>query len=157
MEVLMIWVPQKIRSQRMTATFVVITAFIALGFLTFCTGCQTISTYDQLSYEKVTACKAEVLNLMGKATTPYPEHKDEIEAVSLDVAKAQEYDRNRPLNKITVAMWELIRDPNRNTSAGFFRLWKAKVTLHQGFIDEKKIQVGQAFDQLAQLESGKIR
>ena len=119
--------------------------------------CATISTYDALAYEKVTACKAEVLNVMSKATTSYEDHRAEVEAVSLDVAKAQEYDRNRPLNQITVSMWELIRDPARDTSAGFFKLWKAKGTLHQGYIDEKKIQVGQAFDQIAQLESGKLR
>jgi hypothetical protein len=136
---------------------VVSAAVIAGIVLHVTTGCSTIATYDQLAYEKVTSCKAEVLNLMSKATTPYADNKDEIEQVSLDVAKAYEYDCSRPLNRITISMWDLIRDPNRDTSAGFFRIWKQKSVLHQAFIDQKKIQVGQAFDQISQLEAGKIK
>ena len=132
-----------------------IAAGIAIALVTG--GCATISTYDEKSYEKVTACKAEVLNLMNKATTPYDSNKEEIEVVFLDVNKAYQYDKNRPLNKITIAMWDLIRDPNRDTYAGFLVIWKEKSTLHQGFIDEKKAQVGEAFDQISGLESGKIR
>ena len=120
-------------------------------------GCATISTYDEKSYEKITACKAEVLSLMNKATTPFAYNVDEIAAVRLDINKAYQYDRNRPLNRITVEMWNLLRDPLRDTYAGFFEIWEKKGTLHQAFIDEKKIQIGEAFDQMAQLESGKIR
>ena len=127
------------------------------GLVCMVTACATISTYDEKAYEKVTACKAEVLNLMNKATTSYDSNKDEIEAVFLDVNKAYQYDKQRPLNRITIAMWDLIRDPKRDTYAGFLVIWKEKSTLHQGFIEEKKIQIGAAFDQISGLESGKIR
>ena len=90
------------------------------------------STYDQLSYEKVTASKAEVLNLMTKAIMPYDDNKAAIEEVFLDVNKAYQYDKQRPLNRITIAMWDLIRDPNRDTYAGFLVIWKQKGMLAVG-------------------------
>jgi hypothetical protein len=34
-------------------------------------------------------------------------------------------------------------------------MWKAKGSLSTTFVDEKKIQIGKAFDQIIALESGK--
>jgi hypothetical protein len=118
--------------------------------------CETIATYDAESYKQVTACKAEVLHLMTKANTSYDSHLAEIETVFLDVNKAYQYDYSRPLNTITVQMWNLLRDPNRDTYAGFLKMWKKRGTLPQGYIDQEQIVVGYAFDRIAQLESGKV-
>lgn len=120
-------------------------------------GCATIATYDQKSYEQLTACQAEVLHLMGKATTPYVSNSSEIEKVFVDVNKAFRYDENRPLNLISVEMWSLLRDPNKDTYAGFLKMWKKRGTLPQGYIDQEQTVVGYAFGRMAQLESGKIR
>jgi hypothetical protein len=131
--------------------------WLAIPTALFLIGCQTISNYDAEAYKQVTACKAEVLNVMSKAITPYADNSAEIERVSLTVAKAYEYDMGRTLNSTTIQMWDIIRDPNRSTSAGFFRLWKAKGTLSPGFIKQAKLVVGAAYDQLSGLESGKLR
>lgn len=131
--------------------------WLALPCALFLIGCATISTYDAEAYKQVTGAKAEVLNLMSKATTPYSANTQEIERVSLVVAKAYEYDMGRTLNQTTIQMWDIIRDPNRSTSGGFFRFWKQRGTLSPAFINQAKIVVGAAYDQLSGLESGKLR
>ncbi len=94
---------------------------------------------------------------MDKATSGYDEHQKEIEALVNELDKAYEYDRGRQLNKITVAQWDILRDPNRNLVGGFLKIWKAKGSLSATFIAEKKKQIGDAFDQIIQLESGKLK
>ena len=69
---------------------------LLLGWLLLA-GCSTIATYDQVAYEKATDAKAEALALMDKATGSYSAHQQEIEAVSLTLNKAYEYDRGRAL------------------------------------------------------------
>ena len=77
--------------------------------------------------------------------------------MAIELDKAYEYDRGRALNKITVAQWDILRDPNRNLVGGFLKLWKAKGSLSAVFVAEKKKQIGDAFDQIIQLESGKTK
>jgi hypothetical protein len=120
-------------------------------------GCASISTYDAEAYKQQTSCLADILKLMDRATTPYESHLDQINAVVLNVERAYQYDLNRPLNKTTVVMWDLIRDPAHNTYAGFLKLWQEKGTLSPVYITEKKKQIAVAFDQMTQLESGKIK
>ena len=94
---------------------------------------------------------------MSKATSDYQAHEKEVEALSNQLDKAYEYDRGRQSNQITVTQWDILRDPNRNLVGGFFKLWKEKGKFGAAFLAEKKKQVGDAFDQIIQLESGKRR
>ena len=119
--------------------------------------CSTISTYDQAAYGHATSAKVDTLTLMDKAAGSWNDHQKEIAALTNQLDKAYEYDRGRPLNKITVAQWEILRDPNRELIGGFLRIWEVKGSLSQTFITEKKAQVADAFDQIIQLESGKLR
>ena len=120
-------------------------------------GCTLIARYDRVAYEHATSAKVDTLALMGKAIGSYNEHEKEVEALILELDKAYEYDRGRQLNKITVAQWDLLRDPDRNLVGGFLKMWKAKGTLSVTFVAEKRKQIGDAFDQIIQLESGKPR
>jgi hypothetical protein len=117
--------------------------------------CALIAHYDQVAYEHATSAKVDTLALMDKATGSYDEHQKEIEALVTELNKAYEYDRGRSLNKITIAQWDVLRDPNRNLVGGFLKMWKAKGSLSATFIAEKKLQIGDAFDQIIALESGK--
>jgi hypothetical protein len=119
--------------------------------------CATISPQDLKSLDNLAWCKSEALFLMNKATTPYSSNTAVIEKVFVDVNHAYDYDVNRPLNLITVEMWNLLRDPNRDTYAGFLAMWKKRGTLPQGYIDQQKLTTGYAFDRMMQLESGKIK
>ena len=117
--------------------------------------CSLIAQYDRVAYEHATNAKVDTLALMDKATGSYSDHQKEIEVLVIELNKAYEYDRGRALNKLTVAQWDILRDPNGNLVGGFLRLWKAKGSLSSTFISEKKLQIGKAFDQIIALESGK--
>jgi hypothetical protein len=119
--------------------------------------CSVIAHYDRVAYEHATSAKVDTLALIDKATGSYDERQKEIEALVTELNKAYEYDRGRQLNKITVAQWDILRDPNRNLVGGFLKMWKAKGTLSATFIAEKKRQIADAFDQIIQLESGKLK
>lgn len=119
--------------------------------------CSTISTYDQAAYEHATSAKVDTLALMDKATESYSAHEKEIIAVQTELDKAYEYDVGRPLNKITVMQWAILRDPERNLVGGFLKMWKSKGSVGATFITEKKKQIGEAFDQIIGLESGKLK
>ena len=117
--------------------------------------CSTIATFDQVAYDKATGAKAEALALMDKATGSYSSHITEIEAVSLTIDKAYEYDRGRPQNTVTVQQWEILRDPNKNLFGGFIHRWHEKGSLKTDYITEKKKDIAEAFDQITGLEIGK--
>jgi len=129
----------------------------AIGLCCFflATACTTIATFDQVAYDKATGAKAEALALMDKATNSYGAHLKEIDAVSLTIDKAYEYDRGRALNSITVQQWQILRDPNRNLFGGFLRRWREKGSLRPDYIAEKKPDIAEAFDQITGLEIGK--
>jgi len=119
--------------------------------------CSLIAPYDQAAYDKATSAKAEVIALMDKASGSYASHQKEIEEVSLDVDKAYEYDRGRASNSETIKQWELLRDPKGHLFGGFLRRWHDKDALNQDYINEKKPDIADAFDQIIGLERGKRR
>ena len=131
--------------------------FVAVSALALLSACSLIAHYDQVAYEHATSAKVDTLALMDKATGSYDDHQKEIDALIIELNKAYEYDRGRSLNKITVAQWDVLRDPNRNLVGGFLKMWKAKGSLSTTFIAEKKLQITDAFDQIIALESGKPR
>jgi hypothetical protein len=130
---------------------------IALAVCFVLAGCTLIAPYDRAAYEHATNAKVDTLALMSKATGTYDEHEKEVEALVRQLDKAYEYDRGRQLNQVTAAQWDVLRDPDRDLVGGFLKMWKAKGTLSATFIAEKKKQVGGAFDQIIQLESGKLK
>lgn len=120
-------------------------------------GCKTISGYDQYAYAQGTALKVDALNLMDKATANFASQQAGIDDITTRIEKAYEYEKHRPKNVITVKMWELLKDPDRNLFGGFLKRWKEKDTLPTTFINEARIQVGEAFDMIVELESQKIK
>src|SRR5215469_2948805 len=112
--------------------------FAVPAFLLALTACSTIAPYDQAAYEHATSTKAEVLLLMDRATTPYSQNTDKIDAVILDLNKAYEYDKGRLKNQITVQLWTKLLSPNANLFGGFIRYWKSRGELHPAYIQEKK-------------------
>lgn len=119
------------------------------------TGCSTIATFDKTAYDKATGAKAEALALIDTATEPYATRSRQAEAALLAVDKAYEYDRGRTLNKVTLKQWEILRNPKGNLFGGFVRRWKEKGALQAAYVEEKKPDIAEAFDQIIQLERGK--
>jgi len=133
--------------------FAQLSVFVCL----FMAACRTISTYDQAAYEHATSAKVDALTLMDKATDSYSSHAKEIEALNLSLQKAYEYDKGRPLNQITMALWDKLLDPNRDLLGGFLREWKSDGPLLPKYVKNKKKQIGEGFDVIVGLESGKIK
>jgi len=119
--------------------------------------CASISPFNPKAYENATSLKVESLALMEHATAPYSEHQAEVEALTTDLQKAYEYAKGLPKNEISIAQWRILLDSERNLLGGFLKRWADKGTLSQAFVDDEKKQIGDAFDAIIGLESGKIK
>ncbi len=131
--------------------------FAYMWLMLLLSACATTAFYDQAAYQQAVNLKVEALALMDKATEAYAAHQANIEEILLRIEKAYEYDRGRKMNQISVQMWENLKNPDKNLLGGFLKRWKEKNLLRRAFIDEAKKLVGEAFDQIIQLESGKIK
>lgn len=117
----------------------------------------TISTFDQTAYMQVTSLKVDALNLMDKATESYTAHESEVKTIQLAIDKAIEYDKHRPHNEITVNMWTILNNPEGHLFGGFLVKWKKEGKCNEVYIVDKKKQIGNSFDQIAELESKKMK
>jgi hypothetical protein len=118
--------------------------------------CVTTAPYDQFVYKESTSLKVDALKLMDKAEKPFATQEKEIEKLNDQLDKLYEYEVHRKKNQLRIQMWDLLRNPEKNLLGGFLSRWKKEGQLGTTFISEAKIIVGRAFDQLAELESGKI-
>ena len=130
---------------------------VLAAVLIFLGSCKTISVFDQYAYAQATALKVDALNMMDKATETYASQQAAIEAVNTQIEKVYEYEKHRQQNTITIKMWELLKNPDKNLYGGFIKRWKDRSTLNAEFIREAKIQIAQAFDMIAELEGEKIK
>ena len=113
--------------------------------------------FDQAAYEHATSLKVDTLVVMSKATESYANHSREVADLQISLDKAYEYDRNRPLNIVTITLWDKLRNPEGDLLGGFLREWKEDGPLLPKYVSAKKKQVAEAFNVIIQLESGKIR
>lgn len=119
--------------------------------------CNSLKTavYDQYSYQKTVEIKVEASNLIDKATTPYTDHLKNIGELGLEIQKIIEYEKNKPNNDITYAMWQVLGNKDKNLLVGFFKRWKEKGQLNAVFVEEAKAQIMEAMDLLIQYETKK--
>jgi len=120
-------------------------------------GCATISNFDQYAYTQATSIKVDAINTMDFATDNYNNHAQEVAKVQTEMQKIYEYEKNRPKNSITTKMWEKMIDTSGHLYGGFLGYWKSKGKLSPAFIDNEKDLIASSFDQIAQLESKKIK
>ena len=132
-----------------------IIAIIGWGLLL--AGCATISKFDQYAYTQATSLKVDVLSVMGHATESYPLHQAEAATLKTSLDKMYEYEKNRPKNAITEKMWSVLTDSTGHLYGGFVKRWEKEDKLDTAFIRISKELVGQSFDQISQLESGKVK
>ncbi|MBL0736751.1 hypothetical protein JI750_07645 [Flavobacterium sp. GN10] len=130
-----------------------LTAFlIIISFLFASCSSTKTALYDQYSYQKTTEIKVETEKLMSEATSPYVLHQKEVTILLLEIEKLVEYEKNKPNNEITLAMWKMLTDKEKNLLAAFFKSWETKETLSPAFLEESKKQVLEALDLLIQYE-----
>jgi hypothetical protein len=114
-----------------------------------------IGPYSPAAYKYATSLKAETLALMDKATEPYPDNKEKIEGLLVELKKAHEYVNGVPSNSISAKQWEILINPEGDLVGKFFKRWQKKVILKKVFIDEFKGLVSDAFDEIICLEANK--
>lgn len=129
--------------------------FASVLLITACS--PLISNFDQVSYQQVTSLKVDALCLMDEATESYVSHTSDVKTLQANVDKAIEYDKHRAHNELTNQMWAVMNDPQKNLLGGFLVKWKADGKCSSTYITEKKKQISFSFDQIAELESGKIK
>ncbi|WP_158837810.1 hypothetical protein [Polaribacter sp. L3A8] len=130
---------------------------IILLFSSLFLSCNSLKTavYDQYSYQKTVEIKVETSNLIDKATLPYGKHLKEIGELGIEIQKIIEYEKNKPNNEITYAMWQVLANKDKNLLVGFFKRWKEKGQLKPFFIKEAKSQIIEAMDLLLKYEAKK--
>ncbi|WP_456437412.1 hypothetical protein [Psychroserpens sp.] len=130
---------------------------IILLFSSLFFSCNSLKTavHDQYSYQKTVEIKVEASNLIDKATTPYTDHLKEIGDLGLEIQKIIEYEKSKPNNEITYAMWQVLANKDKNLLVGFFKRWKEKGQLKPFFVEEAKSQIIEAMDLLIQYEAKK--
>ena len=120
-------------------------------------GCATISSFDQYAYTQTTSLKVDVLNTMDLAVNEYKTQEATVQELQTKLQKVYEYEKNRPKNEITFNMWDMLLNPDGHLVGGFLKRWKTDGKLSKTFIDNDKKIVSDAFDQIAGLESHKIK
>jgi hypothetical protein len=133
------------------------TKIFLFGALLLLASCSTISKFDQYAYSQTTSLKVDVLNVMSHATDSFAVHADEVLQVQTEMSKMYEYEKNRPKNIITEKMWTVLNDSTGHLFGGFITRWKKEGKLDAVFIKESQGVIGSSFDEISQLESGKIK
>jgi outer membrane cobalamin receptor len=122
----------------------------------------TMSSYDSYAYSQTTSLKVDALNLMDSATSNYQSQVKSILTVNTSLQKLYSYVKNLPKNDITAKQWQILLDTNATATTGhlfggFIVRWRNEKKLSRAFINGEKVLVGEAFDQIAELESKKIK
>jgi len=130
---------------------------VILLFSSLLFSCNSLKTaiFDQYSYQKAVEIKVEASNLIDKATTSYTDNIEDIERLNLEIQKIVAYEKNKPNNEISYAMWKILSDSEKNLLVGFLKRWKEKDVLSQFFVTEAKAQIMEAMDLLIQYEAKK--
>ena len=119
--------------------------------------CVSISSFDQYAYAQTTSIKVDGLNLMDLAKEDFSKSKLNVSEFQTKLKKVYEYEKNRPKNEITIKLWDKLLDPEGHLLGGFINRWEKEEKLSETFITEEKKLVDKAFDQIAGLESKKIK
>jgi hypothetical protein len=118
--------------------------------------CTSISVFSPEAYKQAVDLKVEAFNLMSDATMPYTDFAEDVLYLRTELTKAYEFAKGRPGNEISTRQWEILINPDGNLLGGFLKRWEEEETLSEMFVTEMQVLVGDAFDTIIGLESGKI-
>jgi len=130
----------------------------ALGVVNGCAVFRGMSGFDQNSYTSAMTLKTDSLALIERSrraqgeTTPTPELLA-LQA-QLDAQVAYEAGKGKE-NALSAVQWRLLADPKGNLLGGYLTRWASGAILSDGYVTEKKHQIGDAFDEVLRLEGGK--
>lgn len=139
--------------QRMRATLI---SFVLLWASIAFYSCTNISQFSPDAYKQSVDLKVESLDIMSYATESYSGFETEVESLKQGLQRAYEFAKGRPANEISTRQWEILMDEERNLLGGFLKRWKEEDKLSETFVVEAQMLIGDAFDTIIGLESGKI-
>jgi len=118
---------------------------LALLFLTACSGIP-ISYYDATTYQQLTSLKAETTTLVESFDKkPYSENESKIEATTLNLKKAYEYEKGKgEPNSDTAKQFDKILGLYNDDVAEYKEDGPGK--LGPKYFSEAAVVLGQAFD-----------
>lgn len=121
------------------------------------TSCQITKTtaYDSYSHQKTVALKVRTDQLISKSQESYTMYQTEATALLLEMEQQLAYEKSKPNNTITLAMWSKIIGNEKTLLPQFFIIWKQKEKLSPAFTKESTKQINDAFDQIISLETNK--
>ncbi len=114
-----------------------------------------IGPYSLTAYQYATSLKVETLALMDKAQEPYASHRQDVEALFVELQKAHEYAKGIPNNDLTARQWAILINKDGDLIGRFFTRWQERGALSDVFITEFKGPVADAFDEIICLEANK--
>ncbi len=130
--------------------------FAYILFLSFLLlSCSSLSSFDQTTIDQANSLKTMALSLMGNATNPYSDLTPQIDDLRKRLDEAYQYSKSRNNNEETTKQWEVLIKPDGNLLGGFLSRWKSQGQLGQSFVIQAKDLVGNAFDEIVQLENSK--
>jgi hypothetical protein len=118
--------------------------------------CASISVFSPEAYKQAVDLKVESLEVMSFATLPFYDSEEQVSYLKTELNKAYEFSKGRPNNEISTKQWEILINPEGNLLGGFLKRWEEEETLSEMFVTEMQTLVGDAFDTIIGLESGKI-
>ena len=99
--------------------------------------------------------KAQTQSLLDVAGDPYANHATEVNALTARIDSAASAAAADPRNTFSARQWAVLRDPSRGLYGGTIVLWRTQGALSPAFREQKKIQIGRAFDYILCLEANK--
>ncbi|MDB6003070.1 MAG: hypothetical protein JWR15_57 [Prosthecobacter sp.] len=114
-------------------------------------GCNLLPGYQapHVPAQQVTQLKSDSLEIMSKATDPYPLHALEAGALKNRLGAARDTEAKAKRNQAAIDLWAKMNDPAGGLLGGFLADWEKRGKVSSAFIPEKKDEVGAAFDTIA--------
>lgn len=119
--------------------------------------CSPVPLYNEPAYSMTVKLKVKSIDIMKKASEGYSKHVSEVDSLKKELRFAYEYAKGRPGKELITEQWETMMNPDRNLMGGFLRIWKEDLILSPIFVSEAQRVIGEAFDKIIGLESGKIQ
>ena len=139
-----------------TTTYRFLLLWPVLMIFAFISCSPQLSVFNEAAYRQAVELKVTSMNLLDKASTPYIENREEVEALKLELLIAWEYAKGRPENETSAEQWEMLIDPERNRLGNFFIRWEERERLSPALLREYRLIISDTFDTIIALESGKL-
>jgi len=117
-----------------------------------------ISNFDQNSYDSAMDLKARSMTLIEKTDEPASMHNLEITELEAKLTAQLAYEQGKgKSNNLSCKQWEILIATDGNLLGKLLSDWKQAKPMSKPYLVEKRIQIGDAFDEILNLEGAKTK